>query len=69
MKTLSIAALCVAAPLLLVQEPDPQPMLPEVGSKAPAFRLNDQDGEVHAVGGEHAQWTVLAFYPKALTGG
>ena len=68
MKTL-LAAACLAAPLLLIQK-GPEPAAgPEVGKTAPAFRLNDQDGAIHAVGGEAEQWTVLAFYPKALTGG
>jgi len=67
MKTL-LAAACLAAPLLLLQDA-PEPARPELGQAAPAFRLNDQDGAIHAVGGEADQWTVLAFYPKALTGG
>ncbi|MCA8971214.1 MAG: hypothetical protein KDC95_15590 [Planctomycetes bacterium] len=40
-----------------------------VGDVAPAFRLNDHEGKLVSVGGKTANWTVLAFYPKALTGG
>ena len=40
-----------------------------VGQEAPAFVLNDQNGELARVGGESDEWVVLAFYPKALTGG
>lgn len=71
MKTI-LAAAALLAPLLLLQDgPKDQPAEPaaRVGAAAPSFRLNDHDGELQEVGGEHAQWTVLAFYPKALTGG
>ena len=50
--------------------PAPQEDKPlAAGDKAPTFVLNDQAGELVAVGGESDQWTVIAFYPKALTGG
>jgi hypothetical protein len=46
------------------------PPVPEVGKAAPAFRLNDHEGRVVAIGpGASKTWVVLAFYPKALTGG
>lgn len=64
-------ALCAAA--LLFQDPAPVtqdvPRGPVVGRAAPAFRLNDFLGRTQAVGGEHEAWTVLAFYPKAMTPG
>jgi peroxiredoxin Q/BCP len=71
MKTI-LAAAALLAPLLVLQDgPEERPADAGalVGAAAPAFRHNDQDGEIQEVGGEHAQWTVLAFYPKALTGG
>ncbi len=40
-----------------------------VGDEAPAFVLNNQEGQLVRVGGKAEQWTVIAFYPKALTGG
>lgn len=40
-----------------------------VGKAAPAFRLNDHLGKLAKVGGESENWTVIAFYPKAMTGG
>ena len=46
-----------------------RPALPEVGENAPAFRLNDHEGDVVAVGGAGDRWTVLAWYPKARTPG
>jgi hypothetical protein len=41
----------------------------EVGGEAPSFRLNDHRGDVISVGGERETWTVVAFYPKAMTPG
>ena len=43
--------------------------VPEVGTPAPAFRLNDHTGQIIAFGGKTDGWTVLAFYPKASTSG
>jgi peroxiredoxin Q/BCP len=42
---------------------------PKVGDPAPSFRLNDQDGHATRIGGPRERWTILAFYPKALTPG
>jgi len=64
---LSAALLCLP---LLVQGQDSKPAsLPEVGKPAPAFRVNNQEGHLVAVGGASKTWTVLAFYPKAGTPG
>ena len=40
-----------------------------VGEVAPAFRLNDHLGKLVKVGGKSENWTVIAFYPKAMTPG
>jgi cytochrome oxidase Cu insertion factor (SCO1/SenC/PrrC family) len=41
-----------------------------VGAEAPDFRLNDQDGgAVRLSGFRGKKWVVLAFFPKAMTGG
>lgn len=71
MKTPLLASALVAFPLFWQQEkPVPaQPESPVVGEQAPAFRLNDHAGRAVAVGGQSAQWTVVAFYPKAMTPG
>ena len=45
------------------------PPPPQVGDAIPALRLNDDHGDAIALGGERETWTVLAFYPKALTPG
>jgi len=41
----------------------------EVGKAGPSFRVNDDAGAMTEVGGKAKTWTVLAFYPKASTGG
>ena len=52
---------------------DPTPTKPAakvtVGQPAPKFRLNNDQGAATRVGGDSEDWTVIAFYPKALTGG
>ncbi len=42
---------------------------PEIGKPAPVFTAKDHEGKNVTVGGKSKTWTVLAFYPKALTGG
>jgi hypothetical protein len=55
------------APLVFAQAE--KPARPEVGKPAPAFRLNDHSGTARAIGGKSENWTVLAFFPKAMTPG
>ena len=66
-KLLTAALLSSAA--LFVQTPDKGPVVPEVGKPAPTFRLNDHEGNGVVVGGQTERWTVVAFYPKAMTPG
>jgi hypothetical protein len=42
---------------------------PEIGKPAPVFTVQNHKGKDVTVGGKSKTWTVLAFYPKALTGG
>jgi len=42
---------------------------PEVGSPAPAFRLQDQAGAWHELKDYRGKWVVLYFYPKDDTPG
>jgi peroxiredoxin Q/BCP len=42
---------------------------PEVGAAAPAFRLQDQNGEWHSLDDYRGQWVALYFYPKDDTPG
>ncbi len=43
--------------------------MPEIGSKAPAFTLEDQDGKPVTPADGAGRWTVLYFYPKDDTPG
>jgi len=43
--------------------------LPKIGNKAPAFTLQDQNGDKHSLRHYHGQTVVLYFYPKAMTPG
>lgn len=54
---------------ILVSGLHAQDPLPKVGKPAPVFTAMDQDGNEIQVGGASKTWTVLAFYPKAMTGG
>ena len=63
-------ALGLLAALFVAQDArDTRPAPPEIGKAAPAFRLNDHEGRSASVGGESTNWTVVAFYPKAMTPG
>jgi peroxiredoxin Q/BCP len=42
---------------------------PELGKKAPAFTLPDQDGKKHSLSDYAGKWVLLYFYPKDDTPG
>lgn len=42
---------------------------PQVGSAAPEFRLQDQDGKYHELKDYRGKWVALYFYPKDQTPG
>lgn len=42
---------------------------PAVGTDAPAFRLQDQEGKWHQLSDYKGKWVVLYFYPKDATPG
>ena len=48
---------------------EPAAALPQVGQKAPDFRLQDQNGKWHAPADHQGHWVVLYFYPKDFTPG
>ncbi len=52
--------------LPLFLDADDQPV---VGSKAPDFNLQDQNGDWHALGDYRDQWLAVYFYPKDDTPG
>lgn len=41
----------------------------KIGSKAPAFSLKDQNGDVHSMQDVKGKWVLLYFYPKDDTPG
>lgn len=67
MKLIHLAAALTAVALVAQEVREPQ--VAKVGEALPAFRLNDQDGKAVAIGGESELWSVLAFFPKAMTPG
>jgi len=62
MMTLIATLLTVAAPAVAGDSPEP-------GSPAPDFRLQDQNGEWHALADYRGQWLAVYFYPKDDTPG
>jgi cytochrome oxidase Cu insertion factor (SCO1/SenC/PrrC family) len=65
------AALLIAAAAFAQDKEKPMPAkLVETGAEAPDFRLNDHMGNgVRLSSFRGKKWVVLAFYPKAMTGG
>jgi peroxiredoxin Q/BCP len=57
-----LAAVVLAAPLLAGDAP-------EVGSAAPAFHLQDQNGDWHDLSDYQGSWLAIYFYPKDDTPG
>ena len=41
----------------------------EIGEQAPNFLLPGSDGNSHSLSNLKGQWVVLAWFPKAFTGG
>ena len=69
MKNLVLAAL-VAAALLGGAAMAEERKGVAVGAEVPDFRLNDHEGKAARLADLRGKaWVVLAFYPKALTGG
>ncbi len=57
------------AACLLLAMPAAAQDSPAVGSPAPKFRLQDQEGKWHALDDYRGKWVVLYFYPKDNTPG
>jgi hypothetical protein len=49
--------------------PTPVPKLVNVGDVAPAFSLAGSDGKTHKLSDYKGKTVVLAWFPKAFTGG
>ena len=58
-----VSAVMAASSALMAGE------MPEVGSKAPDFTLNSQEGTPVSLHQFHGKWVVLYFYPKDMTQG
>jgi peroxiredoxin Q/BCP len=50
-------------------EPAPDSAALKVGDKAPEFTLRGSDGKEHSLKDLKGKWVVLAWFPKAFTGG
>jgi cytochrome oxidase Cu insertion factor (SCO1/SenC/PrrC family) len=73
--SLGLVALAVAAHAQS-QPPQSQPAAPpqysatlNVGDRAPEFKLPGSDGKTHSLADYKGQTVVLAWFPKAFTGG
>ena len=54
---------------LLAGGPMPQSVELKVGDVAPAFALTGSDGKVHRLADHKGRTVVVAWFPKAFTGG
>jgi peroxiredoxin Q/BCP len=63
----SVACLGLAA-VTAAQQPQPVPTL-KVGDQAPDFSLPGSDGKTYTLAGLKGTTVVLAWFPKAFTGG
>jgi len=59
----------VAAALSAQGQPAQNPTELKVGDAAPAFALQGSDGKVHKLSDYEGKTVVLAWFPKAFTGG
>ena len=64
-----LAALWVAASLAAFGVPGAQAQSLNVGDQAPPFELPGSDGQVHRLADYAGKTVVLAWFPKAFTGG
>jgi peroxiredoxin Q/BCP len=68
--TLRTLAVTLFAAVLAVSAPSCQAgKVPAVGSPAPGFHLQDQNGEWHELADYRGQWLAVYFYPKDDTPG
>ena len=64
-----LLGLTVIAVLLVLRGLSASSPVPGVGSAAPQFVLNSQDGKPVSLNDYRGQWVVLYFYPKDFTSG
>ena len=62
-------SLLISAVMAVTPQAAPQPAGPAVGAPAPAFELQGSDGKVHKLSDLKGKTVVIAWFPKAFTGG
>ena len=67
MKLAFLLSSAVVAMGLLMPQGSPPEL--KVGDQAPDFTLPGSDGKTHALAQLKGHWVVLAWFPKAFTGG
>ena len=65
---MALPALAQTPPSAPAQAPVPESKL-KIGDKAPEFALQGSDGKVHKLSDYKGKTVVLAWFPKAFTGG
>ena len=65
----ALGVTAIAAALSAQGQPAPKPTELKVGDTAPAFALLGSDGKVHKLSDYKGKTVVLAWFPKAFTGG
>jgi cytochrome oxidase Cu insertion factor (SCO1/SenC/PrrC family) len=73
LKLLSVCAgfgfVAMAAALSAQGQPEQNPAELKVGDMAPALALQGSDGRIHNLSDSKGKTVVLAWFPKAFTGG
>ena len=70
MSACAAVGLCAMAAALSAQgQPEQSPTELKVGDTAPPFALMGSDGKIHKLSDYKGKTVVLAWFPKAFTGG
>jgi peroxiredoxin Q/BCP len=69
LKLLSVCAGLGFAAMAAALSAQGQPVELKVGDKAPDFALPGSDGKIHKLSDSKGKTVVLAWFPKAFTGG
>jgi thioredoxin-dependent peroxiredoxin len=64
-----VGVAAMAAALWAQEQPPQDPSALKVGDQAPAFALPGSDGTIHTLSDHKGTTVVLAWFPKAFTGG
>jgi thioredoxin-dependent peroxiredoxin len=69
MRKLIVSLVAIAAVALIAPWLTQAASVPAVGTAAPDFTLNSQEGKPISLAQYHGKWVVLYFYPKDMTSG